>query len=116
MRRRGRRNVSIVSGVEEPSEIGKRTASCGDVEHCTDEESDHVMQEPVGFDREHQPARSFTPARVRHAASVIVMGGRRPDNGEAPEAMVTLELSGRRIQSAPVQGLPECELIPTTKR
>src|SRR4029078_6307401 len=47
MRRRGRRNVSIVSGVEEPSEIGKRTASCGDVEHCTDEESDHVMQEPV---------------------------------------------------------------------
>ena len=74
------------------------------------------MQESVGFDLEHQPTRSFSPSRLCDATSMIVLGGRRTEYGEAPEAVVTLEVGGRRIQSAPLQGLPECQLVPTTKR
>src|SRR5258706_11917648 len=74
------------------------------------------MQESVGFDLEHQPTRPIAPLRAEHATAVIVTGRRRTQNGEAPEAMVTLEVGGRCIQSAPLEGLPECQLVPTTKR
>ena len=88
----------------------------GDVEHRPDEKSHHVMKESVGFDLEHQPARPISPARSSHATAVIVVRGRRTQNGKAPKAMLTLEVGGRGIQSAPIQGLPECQLVPTTKR
>ena len=74
------------------------------------------MQESVGFDLEHQPARPIAPARFGDAAAVIVMRRRRTQYGEGAEAVLTLEVGGRRIQSAPLEGLPECELVPTTKR
>jgi hypothetical protein len=47
---------------------------------------------------------------------MVVVRWCRPHDGEAPEAVITLELGGRRIQSAPLQGLPESELVPSTKR
>lgn len=73
------------------------------------------MQESVGFDFEHQPTSPIAPSRAEHATAVIVMGRRRTQYGEAPEAVITLEVGGRCIQSAPLEGLPECELVPTTK-
>ena len=74
------------------------------------------MQESVGFDLEHEPTRPITPSRGGHTTAMIVMGRRRTEYGEAPEAVITLQVSGCRIQGAPVQGLPECELEPSPKR
>lgn len=74
------------------------------------------MQESIGFDFEDEPTRSIAPPRRCNATAVIVMSRRRTEYGEAPETVVTLDIGGRGIQSAPLQGLPECQLVPTTKR
>ncbi len=75
-----------------------------------------MVKKSVGFDLENESARTVAPSRVGDATAMIVVSRRRPEYGEAPEAVVTLEVDSRRIQSAPVQGLPECQLVPTTKR
>jgi hypothetical protein len=115
MRRRGRRDFVVVGGSEQTWEIRERPATNRDVECRTDKKSHHMMKEPVGFYFEHEPARPFPPARFENATAMIVVRGRRTPYGEAPEAVFTLEVGGRRIQSAPLEGLPECELVPTTK-
>ncbi len=74
------------------------------------------MKEPVGFDLEYQPPGPIRPACFRDATAVIVVSRRRPENGEAPKAVLTHQVGGSGIQSAPYQGLPESQLVPTTKR
>src|SRR5262245_16080237 len=115
VRGRGRGHFAVVARREETRNIVERPAAARDVEHRPYEKSDHVMQEAVGFDLEHQPTRAFAPSRFHHATAMIVLGRRRTEYSEAPEAVVTLEVSGRGIQSAPRQGLPESQLVPTTK-
>ena len=117
VRRRGRRHLAVVGGREQTRDVAERPPTGGDVEHRADEESDHVMQESVGFDLEHQPAWPIAPPRVAHATAVIVMGRRRARYGEGPEAMLALE-RGRppHPERRAVEGLPERQLVPTTKR
>ena len=74
------------------------------------------MKESIGFDLEYQAPGPITPSRIRHAATMIVVLRRSAEYREAPEAVFAREVGGRRIQSAPLQGLPECELVPNTKR
>jgi hypothetical protein len=74
------------------------------------------MKESVGFDLEHQPASTISPACPSHPTAMIVVRGRGAANGKAPKAMLTLDAGGSDIQSAPIQGLPERQLVPTTKR
>src|SRR4051812_34630168 len=45
----------------------------------------------------------------------MVLGGRRAHDREAPEAVITLDESGPGVQSAPLQGLPDCQLVPSAK-
>lgn len=116
MGRNGRRNLGVVGRHEQAWQVVERTTSAGDIEHCPDEKTDHMVKKAVGFDLEHQAARSIAPARLVDATVVIIVGRRRSQHCEAPKAVVTREVGGRRIQSAPIQGLPECELVPTTKR
>jgi hypothetical protein len=111
----GRRNVRVIAGPEQAHEIGDRSSTGRDVERGTNEESHHMMQEPVGFDFEHEPARPLTPARLAHATAMIVVRGRRTEYGEAQEAVFTLDMGGGCIQSAPIEGLPDCELVPSTE-
>ncbi len=47
---------------------------------------------------------------------MIVVRRRGTPNGKAPKAVLTLDAGGSDIQSAPIQGLPERQLVPTTKR
>src|SRR5262245_25640042 len=85
VRRRGRRNLTVVARCEETRDVVERPAAAGDVEHRPHEKSDHVMQESVGFDLEHQPTGPFAPSRLGDATTMIVLGGRRTEYGEAPE-------------------------------
>ena len=75
-----------------------------------------MMEKPVGFDVEHQPAGAVVPARASHVAAMIVVSGCRAEHGEAPKAVLTRQVIGSRIQSAPIQGQLDCELVPATKR
>src|SRR5678816_590750 len=72
MRGRGRRYLAIVGGDEQAGQVGQWPPRGRDVEHCPDEKSDHVMEESIGFDLEHEPARSIAPSRVHHATTVII--------------------------------------------
>lgn len=112
---RRRRDGGVVVRLEQARQIGERSTTSRDLEHRSNKESHHPMQETVGFDFEHQSTRSFSPTRVGDATAMIVVRGRRPTHGKAAEAVFTFQLSGCRIEGIPIQGLPKCELIPTTK-
>ena len=47
---------------------------------------------------------------------MIVVRRRGAADGKAPKAVFALDARGSDIQSAPIQGLPERQLVPTAKR
>src|SRR5581483_6985706 len=105
------RYVTIVGRGQQLGDVGQWPARTGDVEHRSDEESHHVMQKSVGFDLEHEPARAIAPSCLGDTTAMIIMCGCRATHGEAKKAVVTLDVSGRCLQGAPIQGLPEYQLV-----
>src|SRR4029079_10803496 len=87
-----------------------------DIEHGSDEKSHHVMEKAVGLDLEHDSTRSIEPPGARDVAPMAVSGRRRSEHRKRLKAVFALDAGGRCIQSAPIQGLPECQLVPTTER
>ena len=112
---RRRRDGGIVVRLEQARQIGERSTASRDIEHRSDKKSHHAMQETVGFDFEHQSTWPFPPTRVGDATAMIVVRGCGPTHGKAAEAVFAFQLSGCRIEGIPIQGLPNCELVPTTK-
>ena len=101
---------------EKPRQVAEGPSATRNVEHRSDEKTHHVMEESIGLDLEHVAARAIDPACFVDATAVIVVGRRRAEHREAPEAVLSHEMSSRRIQSASIQGLLECQLVPLTKR
>ena len=54
LRRGGRTGRQIVLSSEQMEEICRRTPAEGDIDHGAHDEAHHVMQKPIGLDREHQ--------------------------------------------------------------
>ncbi len=75
-----------------------------------------MVEKAVGCDLENDPAGARLPSSMRDVAPMLVAGWRRSEYGKRLKAVFALDVGGGCIQSAPIQGLPECQLVPTTER
>jgi hypothetical protein len=113
---RGRRNAAVVRRAQQFDQVGQWTPTAGDVEHRSHEKSHHVMQESIGFDLEYQSATPVTPPGLLHLTPVMITGRRGSKHGETAKAMIAREVRGCSIQSRPLQGLLERELVWSAER
>ena len=116
MRWRGRRDAAVVRRAQQVDQVGQRTPTAGDVQHRSNEKSHHVMQESIGFDLEYQSATPVSPPGLLDVTPVMITGRRGSKHGEAAKAMIAGEVRGCGIQSRPLQGLLERELVSSAER
>jgi len=74
------------------------------------------MEKAVGGDLEHHTAWAILPTGMCDMAPMVIAGRRGSEHSKRLKAVFALDAGGGCIQSAPIQGLPECQLVPTTER
>ena len=76
------------------------------------------MEKAVGLDLEHHapPGRSIDPSGTRDVTPMVVARRRRSEHSKRVKAVFALDVGSGCIQSAPIQGLLEGQLIPTAER
>jgi hypothetical protein len=107
--------VPVVLLAQQPRHIVGRPSPERDVHAHADQESDHPVQEPIGFNGKDKSfrGRSLVPHGLDHAAAI--MGTRRPGCGERPEVVLAGDASGDVAERGGVEGTAERPLPGTAE-
>jgi hypothetical protein len=110
------RGLTVVFLLEEVRHHLRLPFAFSRFEHGPDQETDHVVEKPVGLDVENEPTLSLTPGGMGDAAAVIVSIGSRAFDSERPEAMVAFDGSSGGLEARKIERFLPDQLVGPAKR
>jgi hypothetical protein len=116
MRWSRRRYTSIVIRLEQRGKVAEWPLPARHVDHCTDQESHHVMQKTICFDLEDQTAGPVAPASDVHDAPMIVVGWRGSQHRERAKAVIAFQHRRGEVERRSIQLVTHGQLARPPKR